>query len=127
MDRKGGCDGGRELRADSGLRANGVDDSVAGASCSRDVAGHRPQFEFRQRPRDVDARVPAEFRVDDRIATACCGYPIVDSELRWHPRIYVSGPLAELELGPVSRNIAGARRAGDRIVDAIRPKSAVRT
>ncbi|MEM7246661.1 MAG: FAD/NAD(P)-binding protein [Acidobacteriota bacterium] len=50
---------------------------------------------------------------------ARCGYPIVDSALRWHPRIHVSGPLAELELGPVSRNIAGARRAGDRIVEAV--------
>jgi hypothetical protein len=45
---------------------------------------------------------------------------IVDPNLRWHPRVFVSGPLAELELGPVSRNIAGARRAGDRIVNAIR-------
>ena len=52
------------------------------------------------------------------LACAQCGYPIVDDALRWHPRIYVSGPLAELELGPVSRNIAGARRAGDRLVKA---------
>ena len=48
---------------------------------------------------------------------ARCGYPIVDASLRWHPRVHVSGPLAELELGPVARNIAGARRAGDRLVD----------
>ena len=48
---------------------------------------------------------------------ASCGYPIVDRGLRWHPRIYVSGPLAELELGPAARNIAGARRAGDRLVE----------
>ena len=47
---------------------------------------------------------------------ASCGYPIVDTQLCWHPRIRVSGPLAELELGPVARNIAGARRAGDRLV-----------
>ncbi len=51
---------------------------------------------------------------------AQCGYPLVDMELRWHPRVHVSGPLAELELGPVSRNIAGARRAGDRIVASVR-------
>lgn len=54
----------------------------------------------------------------ESLACAQCGYPIVDDALRWHPRIYVSGPLAELELGPVSRNIAGARRAGDRLVKA---------
>lgn len=50
---------------------------------------------------------------------ARCGYPIVDSALRWHPRIHVSGPLAELELGPTSRNIAGARRAADRLIESI--------
>lgn len=48
---------------------------------------------------------------------AKCGYPIVDSALRWHPHIFVSGPLAELELGPVARNISGARRAADRLVN----------
>lgn len=50
------------------------------------------------------------------LACASCGYPIVDQRLRWHPRVFVSGPLAELELGPVARNIAGARRAADRLV-----------
>ena len=58
---------------------------------------------------------------------ARCGYPIVDSVLRWHPRVHVSGPLAELELGPVSRNIAGARRAGDRLVAAVRANRSVNT
>ena len=48
-----------------------------------------------------------------------CGYPVVDAGLRWHSNVYVTGPLAELELGPVSRNIAGARRAADRLVQAV--------
>jgi len=55
-----------------------------------------------------------------KLPCASCGYPIVDHALRWHPRIYVSGPLAELELGPTARNITGARRAGDRLVKAAR-------
>ena len=68
-------------------------------------------------------RRPGGSMVDGLIESASlpcarCGYPIVDASLRWHPGIYVSGPLAELELGPVSRNIAGARRAGDRLVAA---------
>ena len=71
-----------------------------------------------------DSRRPGGTMVDELIDSASlpcagCGYPIVDACLRWHPRIYVTGPLAELELGPVSRNIAGARRAGDRIIEAI--------
>ena len=45
-----------------------------------------------------------------------CGYPIVDENLSWHPRISVAGALAELELGPSARNIAGARLAAERIV-----------
>ena len=49
---------------------------------------------------------------------AACGYPQVDTALRWHPRVFVTGPLAELELGPTARNIAGARAAGDRIARA---------
>lgn len=46
---------------------------------------------------------------------AGCGYPIVDQGLRWHPRIFVSGPLSELEIGPVARNIIGARLVGKRL------------
>ncbi|MFO0690093.1 MAG: FAD/NAD(P)-binding protein [Myxococcota bacterium] len=45
-----------------------------------------------------------------------CGYPIVDRALRWHPGLFVTGGLAELELGPVARNLSGARRAADRLV-----------
>ncbi len=60
-------------------------------------------------------------RLVEELALKCaaCGYPVVDRALRWHRRIHVSGPLAELELGPVARNIAGARRAGDRLVEAL--------
>jgi len=60
---------------------------------------------------------------DYELPCAECGYPIVDHHLRWHPRVFVSGPLAELELGPAARNIAGARHACARIapVSALRP------
>mmetsp|Transcript_36503 Transcript_36503/g.87034 ORF Transcript_36503/g.87034 Transcript_36503/m.87034 type:complete len:517 (-) Transcript_36503:83-1633(-) len=49
-----------------------------------------------------------------------CGFPIVDKNLRWgrNGRIFVSGALAELEVGPSARNIAGARLAAERIVEA---------
>lgn len=52
-----------------------------------------------------------------------CGFPITDSALRWHRRIRVTGPLAELEVGPISRNIAGARTAGDRILSTEKRRS----
>mmetsp|Transcript_24976 Transcript_24976/g.30699 ORF Transcript_24976/g.30699 Transcript_24976/m.30699 type:complete len:581 (+) Transcript_24976:67-1809(+) len=48
-----------------------------------------------------------------------CGFPIVDEHLSWdNSRIYVAGALAELELGPSARNIAGARLAAERILQA---------
>ena len=71
------------------------------------------------------AHRPGGKMIDELVKTgalpcASCGYPIVDKALRWHPRLFVSGPLAELELGPSSRNISGARRAGDRLVETVR-------
>jgi len=47
-----------------------------------------------------------------------CGYPIVDANLCWRPGLYVAGPLAELELGPVARNIIGGRHAASRLAAA---------
>ena len=47
-----------------------------------------------------------------------CGYPVVDAALRWADGLYVTGPLAELELGPVARNIVGARLAAERLARA---------
>jgi cation diffusion facilitator CzcD-associated flavoprotein CzcO len=46
---------------------------------------------------------------------APCGYPLVDERLCWTPGLFVTGALAELELGPVARNIVGARNAADRL------------
>ena len=53
-----------------------------------------------------------------------CGFPIVDENLSWgsSKRIYVAGALAELELGPSARNIAGARLASERILQALAEK-----
>ncbi|WP_080875811.1 FAD/NAD(P)-binding protein [Oceanobacillus timonensis] len=47
---------------------------------------------------------------------APCGFPIVTKELEWKNGLFVAGALAELEIGPVSRNIAGARKAAERIL-----------
>ncbi len=49
------------------------------------------------------------------LETAPCGFPIVDDNLCWDHGLYVSGSLAELELGPASRNIAGARMTARRL------------
>lgn len=44
------------------------------------------------------------------------GFPILDHNLRWHPRLVVTGIPAELELGPSAPNIVGAINAAKRIV-----------
>jgi cation diffusion facilitator CzcD-associated flavoprotein CzcO len=68
-----------------------------------------------------EARRPGGALVDSLVESnalpcATCGFPLVDANLRWHPRVFVTGPLAELEVGPVARNLIGARRAAERIV-----------
>jgi cation diffusion facilitator CzcD-associated flavoprotein CzcO len=49
------------------------------------------------------------------LPVAGCGYPVVDETLCWADGLYVAGALAELEIGPVARNIIGARLAGERL------------
>jgi hypothetical protein len=53
------------------------------------------------------------------LKTAACGFPVIGPSLQWHERIFVTGPLSELQIGPAARNIAGARHSGRRITDAI--------
>jgi cation diffusion facilitator CzcD-associated flavoprotein CzcO len=42
-------------------------------------------------------------------------YPVLDPTLCWYDGLYVTGSLAELEVGPVARNFIGARLAAERI------------
>lgn len=53
-----------------------------------------------------------------------CGYPLVGDDLRWDERLYVTGPLAELQVGPCARNIIGARNAGRHLLRAVTNRSA---
>ncbi|MCT8136811.1 FAD-dependent oxidoreductase [Anaerobacillus sp. CMMVII] len=49
---------------------------------------------------------------------ASCGYPIPKPSLEWEEGLYLLGALAELQLGPVARNISGARRGAERIISS---------
>lgn len=51
-----------------------------------------------------------------KLPVAACGFPVVDPALCWDRGLYVSGGLAELEIGPAARNIIGARLAGQRLI-----------
>ncbi|RTL35301.1 MAG: hypothetical protein EKK48_29495 [Candidatus Melainabacteria bacterium] len=51
-----------------------------------------------------------------------CRSPILDEYLRWHRGLFVTGSLAELVVGPASRNIIGAKMAAQRISAAVLPK-----
>lgn len=44
------------------------------------------------------------------------GYPIPDRSLQWAPGLFVTGALAEQELGPSAPNIVGAHNAAKRII-----------
>jgi len=57
---------------------------------------------------------------EEELICSSCGYPIANPKtLEWTPNLYVLGALAELEIGPVSRNIAGARRGAERIISSV--------
>jgi hypothetical protein len=53
---------------------------------------------------------------DHHLPTAACGYPILRQNILWDKNIFVTGPLADLGLGPCARNIIGARRAGKELL-----------
>lgn len=56
-------------------------------------------------------------RLADEYGLSCsdCGYPVPDTYLRWHKHLFVAGALAELEVGPASRNIIGVRLAAEKM------------
>jgi hypothetical protein len=55
------------------------------------------------------------------LPTGPCGFPTPHPSLQWTENLYLTGALAELEVGPASRNIAGARMAANRIREAVNP------
>ncbi|WP_436861030.1 NAD(P)-binding domain-containing protein [Staphylococcus caeli] len=52
-----------------------------------------------------------------------CGLPSITPSLEWLPNLYVSGGLADLELGPFARNIMGGREAALRITESLKGKA----
>jgi thioredoxin reductase len=54
------------------------------------------------------------------LSVAPDGYPVVDPSLCWARGLYLTGPLAELEVGPTARNIIGVRLAAERIRSGFR-------
>jgi hypothetical protein len=48
-----------------------------------------------------------------------CGLPLTNGALEWAPRLYLTGGLAELAVGPTARNILGARHAATAILKTV--------
>lgn len=88
-------DSGADIRADHVVLATGYDQQRPGGQWVTELIAHYD------------------------LPVAACGYPVVDESLCWSKGLYVSGPLAELEIGPPSRNIIGARLAGQRLRAAV--------
>jgi hypothetical protein len=55
------------------------------------------------------------------LPVAPCGFPVPTGALEWAPGLHVSGALAELEIGPVARNIAGAQRVSELLLARLAP------
>jgi len=62
------------------------------------------------------SRLIADLAARHSLKLAEDGYPIVDRHLQWQERVFLAGPLAELELGPACVNIIGAHHAARRLV-----------
>lgn len=59
----------------------------------------------------------AQWADEEAMPRAPCGAPAPDKSLAWgDDRVFVMGPLAELVIGPVAPNIAGARRAASALL-----------
>jgi len=56
------------------------------------------------------------------LPVARCGYPLVGDDLQWGAGLFVTGPLAELRVGPCARNISGARNAGRLLLGFLKPE-----
>jgi thioredoxin reductase len=57
------------------------------------------------------------------LARNAAGWPLLSKSLAWVPGLFVSGPLAELEVGPVCRTIQGARLACARFMPEVIQRS----
>ncbi|WP_209121936.1 FAD-dependent oxidoreductase [Alkalihalobacillus sp. BA299] len=72
---------------------------------------------FHQSPPGIEWLKPT---IEERhLQCATCGYPILSTSLQWDDGLYAIGALSELEIGPVARNISGARRGIERILKSI--------
>lgn len=77
------------------------------------ATGHRPQ--------DLEGSLLADV-ARAHPATIVDGLPLLDDACRWPgTNLHVMGALAELQIGPLARNLAGARMAADRILSCIEP------
>jgi hypothetical protein len=80
-------------------------------------------IEWQQLEIESVSRIPEGFRIASdggpvEVEHLVCGFPAPTRSLEWAPGLYVTGALAELELGPTAPNIAGARSAGERLARA---------
>jgi cation diffusion facilitator CzcD-associated flavoprotein CzcO len=105
------------LRAEGRIRFRtlGEEEIAAAVSGALIEDGGRLLLATGYEPRSPGGALTDPLAAAMELPFAPCGYPVVNRYLAWGRGLFVSGALAELELGPVARNISGARRAGERL------------
>jgi lysine/ornithine N-monooxygenase len=78
-----------------------------------------------------EAKLVSQIAGDFSLPTDDLGYPVPDTDLGWRSshedaRVYVTGFLGQLSLGPSAGNIIGAQTAAKRIVASFRKRFAAR-
>ncbi len=80
----------------------------------------RTQLEYLLQGHSPSVSLAHSSQVDLRQTPIVKGLPVLDQHLRWpNLELFLTGGLAALQLGPVARNLHGARMAAERIVPAI--------
>ena len=95
-------------------------EGLAGASITLQTNRGGASGDFLVLATGYDQRRPGGAWLDEAVErlslpVAPCGYPVPSVTLEWMAGLYLSGPLAELEIGPVARNISGAHRTAARL------------
>lgn len=104
-----------------------IDDEVVDATCSKNGVlltlenSGEDHFSFVWLATGSQHCLPEKHLVTrmvekEHLPCAPCGFPIVDKQLEWKDGLYVSGALAELEVGPAARNIVGVKKVAEKLV-----------
>ena len=105
------------IRSANGVTLAAADESRVGPACDRVVCA--TGFESGLPAANLIDQIAVAFGGERDLKRDTHGYPVLGDDLSWADGLYVTGKLAELELGPSAANLIGAHNAAKRIVSSL--------